>query len=378
VRVPVLPKALADTVSDIQRRLRDRGVVSGAIDEDRVGDLETAATKVPKPWRLWTVVVRIWRILSESTPQQIAIAAGAAVLLVVIGYQFLGSRKVWITAPSGDHVEDTYDGVRWNIDEMLTLMNIQIANERNIKSEMRRLGCGPQGTGLPECDDRKIMESLGIETKADPNYRSAGTAWSLGLRIGDGQFDRCVPPPPNDSNTFSLAIWGAEKIAECMGLYSWTINRALGGLRERNAELESLTTGGLESRNFEWPALFTTAFAADCPASNDQDVGSLLASLKAALQSMEPGCVAALFVSMTPGQRDGLEQYFNNVSSLSIEFDEPDIHMRDDSAAQATFVRRDEFTDRSTNKTIRLAIRLVAEMSRTDAHWKIQTLRKAS
>jgi hypothetical protein len=103
----------------------------------------------------------------------------------------------------------------------------------------------------------------------------------------------------------------------------------------------------------------------------------VLEKLRAALESRDFAQVSPLFVSMPAAQQESLQQYFAHVTDLRVAFGQPDITLNGETAA-ASFLRRDEFRDQETKEPVRIAIRLVAMLARTNGTWKIRSLEKPS
>src|SRR5262249_25970764 len=97
----------------------------------------------------------------------------------------------------------------------------------------------------------------------------------------------------------------------------------------------------------------------------------------AGLESRDLGQVAPLFVTMPPAQQESLAQYFAHVANLHVAFGQPEITVNGETAS-ASFLRRDEFQDHDTREPVRIAVRLVATLTRTSGGWKIRSLEKPS
>lgn len=375
---------LPNTIVDMQRVLRRYNVQPAPVDYKRVLELENAIKRLP-PTSIWERIV--WRVRGLPSPiGRPWVAAALLVLLVIVAASLkpviFPKRQVWITDLDGTHTEKTYDEVKWSIWSALSNMSVETADDKAVAAARRR--CISSENPTVECDDRRVMEILNIQSKAVPTYRQRQEEWALALRIGDGITFKCVDgDPPRDENTHAIAIWGSERIASCIGVWRSTIEKGLAPLRAQYSKYEKsyVSTEDPGPPSASWSLSFDrSALALDCPQPGGDDIDHVLSALAAALESKQSECVLGLYKSPTDLQKRGLEEFFGSVDQLKVRISSaPEDKKPNGDTIEATFLRRDEFTDVATNRTVRIAVRLVATMSRdVDNRWKIQSLRKAT
>jgi hypothetical protein len=110
------------------------------------------------------------------------------------------------------------------------------------------------------------------------------------------------------------------------------------------------------------------ARAGDPPA--EAEVRALVESYRQALESKAIEQIAQLTASFTPRQRQALQAYFDNAADLRVEVVDVVILSHDEQLT-VSFTRRDRFTDRETNRPVRLEVRLTKTVIRENGTWKL-------
>jgi TolB-like protein len=124
-----------------------------------------------------------------------------------------------------------------------------------------------------------------------------------------------------------------------------------------------------------WSRFASVARAAETPpttgaATLDEEVRAVLEEYRQALQDKAIDRVAALYASFSARQRDALRGYLEAATDLAVELADVTVtpHGMD---VMVAFTRRDSFTDRESEKPVRLEVRLTKTLVRLDGDWKI-------
>jgi len=131
--------------------------------------------------------------------------------------------------------------------------------------------------------------------------------------------------------------------------------------------------------------LFNRADAAEAPVATEaeerptaapqdpqQAARLLLEAYRTALEEKDVARVAELYAEFSERQRDALDSYLQSADQLSVEI--VGVHVVDDSGAiVVSFTRRDSFTDRTSERPVKLEVRLSKTLVRQGEIWKIGT-----
>jgi hypothetical protein len=124
-----------------------------------------------------------------------------------------------------------------------------------------------------------------------------------------------------------------------------------------------------------WGLFSNIAQAAETPPISGetivhQEVLAVLEEYRQALEEKAIDRIAALYSSFSARQRDALRGYLDAATDLSVELDDVSVtpHGVD---LMVAFTRRDSFTDRESEKPVRLEVRLTKTLVRLDGAWKI-------
>jgi hypothetical protein len=440
VRVSIAESRLGAATDRIHKSLEARGIATGGTDAKRIEELQTELERTgpgPLPGRRTMLeLVAGWRARGSSLARKLTITAALALAaLLAVALLLHGSLRwprsrnpdltVWIAAPElsnidadkgSDTVREDYEELRWALDDALEKIisgshlgsDLRILSDSDIDKELLRKGCPDTAkkNQVAECLDTVAVHGLAIRARVKPTFIGRNEARLLKLAIGDenpGNLRNRQNSSPRDANITVLANWGAEEIARFLGIDEATIKGALEVVKGYSARFDeqfapsvpspspqhtppppSQSAPGAPSRapaapgRSGWlPSLVGTAFAQQPQSGDDRDVREVLERLRAALESRDIGQVSPLFVTMPAAQQESLQQYFAHVTDLRVAFGQPDITFNGETAA-ASFLRRDEFRDRETKEPIRIAIRLVAVLARTNGAWKLRSLEKPS
>jgi hypothetical protein len=442
VRVSVAESRLMAATDRIHKSLEARGIATGAVDAKRIQELQAEIERNgpgPLPGRrTMLALVADWRARGSSLARKLAVTAALALALAALlavapllhgSLRWPRSRNpdltVWIAAPELsnidadkglDTVREDYEELLWALDDALEKIvagshlgsDLRILSDSDIDKELLRRGCPDTAkkNQVAQCLDTVAVQGLAIRARVKPTFVGRSEARLLKLAIGDenpGNLRNRQNLSPRDANITVLANWGAEEIARFLGIDEATIKSALEVVKGYSARFDeqfapsdpspspqhtppppSQSAPGAPSpapaapgRTSWLPSLVGTAFAQQPQAADDRDVREVLERLRAALESRDIGQVSPLFVAMPAAQQESLQHYFAQVTDLRVAFGQPDITLNGETAA-ASFLRRDEFRDRETKEPVRIAIRLVAMLARTNGTWKIRSLEKPS
>ena len=116
--------------------------------------------------------------------------------------------------------------------------------------------------------------------------------------------------------------------------------------------------------------LLPAAHAAEVPPDVDQQVRDLLERYRRAVEGKNLDDVAAVYVTFSDRQRTALRTYLDTANDLAVEITDVSITPQD-GGVLVSFVRRDQFTDASSGRPVRLEVRLTKVLVREQAAWKI-------
>lgn len=133
-----------------------------------------------------------------------------------------------------------------------------------------------------------------------------------------------------------------------------------------------------EPRQQSWLGVIGPRSASAQTAPSDEEaIKALLEDYRRALEARDLDRLAALYVSMTDGQRAALREYFQNANDLHVRFSDVAL-LVEPSGALATFTRLDVFHDVRNDRDMQLEVRISTVLSKTDAGWKIKGLKRPS
>ena len=102
----------------------------------------------------------------------------------------------------------------------------------------------------------------------------------------------------------------------------------------------------------------------------EEEIRQVLESYRQAYENKDLQLLDALYLALTPTQREANLRYFQNTQDLKVTIRDMDIDVRGDEAA-VSYTREDRFVDIETGQNIKLETRLTKIFSRTEDGWKL-------
>jgi hypothetical protein len=116
--------------------------------------------------------------------------------------------------------------------------------------------------------------------------------------------------------------------------------------------------------------LLPAAHAEEVSPEIDQQVRALLERYRRAVESKNLDEVAGAYVTFSDRQRTALRTYLDTANDLAVEISDITITPQE-GGYLVSFVRRDQFTDASSGRPVRLEVRLTKVLVREQSSWKI-------
>ncbi|NOT53947.1 MAG: CHAT domain-containing protein [Deltaproteobacteria bacterium] len=102
----------------------------------------------------------------------------------------------------------------------------------------------------------------------------------------------------------------------------------------------------------------------------EEEIRQVVESYRQAYENKDLKLLDAVYLTLTPAQREANLRYFQNTQDLKVTISDVHIDVRGNEAA-VSYTREDRFVDVDTGQSIKLETRLTKIFSRTDAGWKL-------